>query len=145
MSARDGFGRSADDYRLIVEQNYANWRAGLWPDVARSRTASGIIRAPLRGALSITRGKAEADGDVAEKFYRRAMGYSHEAVKIFMPAGCSEPVYAPYTEHSPPDTQAESLWLRNRQPARWRDKQEHEHTGRDGAPLVEQVDTASWP
>lgn len=90
---------------------------------------------------SITRGKGEADGDVAEKLYRRAMGYSHEAVKIFMPSGSSEPVYAAYTEHYPPDTQAASLWLRNRQPAKWRDKQEHEHAGKDGAPLVpEQAD-----
>jgi len=80
-------------------------------------------------SASITRGKSEADSDVAEKLYRRAMGYSHEAVKIFMPAGASEPVYAPYTEHYPPDTQAASLWLRNRQPARWRDKQDVEHSG----------------
>ena len=39
------------------------------------------------------------------------------------------PVYAPYTEHYPPDTQAASLWLRNRQPAKWRDRQEVNHTG----------------
>jgi hypothetical protein len=30
----------------------------------------------------------------------------HEAVKIFMPAKCSKPVYAPYIEHVPPDTTA---------------------------------------
>jgi hypothetical protein len=80
-------------------------------------------------SVSIARGKGDADGDVAEKLYRRAMGYSHDAVKIFMPAGASEPVYAPYVEHYPPDTQAASLWLRNRQPAKWRDKQDVEHSG----------------
>lgn len=85
---------------------------------------------------SITRGKLAADADVAEKLYHRALGYSHKAVKIFMPAGAALPVYADYTEHYPPDTQAASLWLRNRQSAKWRDKQEHEHTGADGAPLV---------
>ncbi len=82
---------------------------------------------------AITRGKAAADSDVAEKLYRRALGYSHEAVKIFMPAGATEPVYAPYTEHYPPDTQAASLWLRNRQSAKWRDR--IEHTGSDGGPF----------
>jgi len=41
-------------------------------------------------------------------------GYTHEATKIFMPAGAEAPVYAPYTEHYPPDTHAASLWLRNR-------------------------------
>ena len=44
------------------------------------------------------------------------------AVKIFMPAGAEAPVCASYTEHYPPDTQAASLWLRNRQPAKWRDR-----------------------
>lgn len=78
---------------------------------------------------SITRGKIAADANVAERMYQRALGYSHDAVKIFMPAGASSPVYAPYTEHYPPDTPAASLWLRNRQSGRWRDKQDHEHTG----------------
>jgi len=73
-------------------------------------------------------GKLQADAEVADKLYHRARGYSHDAVKIFMPAGASEPVYAPYTEHYPPDTQAASLWLRNRQPRKWRDKTETEHT-----------------
>lgn len=85
---------------------------------------------------SITRGKTEADANVAERMYQRAMGYSHDAVKIFMPAGAKKPVYAPYTEHYPPDTQAASLWLRNRQSGKWRDKTEHELTGKGGTPLV---------
>jgi hypothetical protein len=77
---------------------------------------------------SIARGKEIADASVAERLYQRALGYSHEAVKIFMPAGSDAPVYAPYTEHYPPDTNAASLWLRNRQSGKWRDKTEHEHT-----------------
>lgn len=87
-------------------------------------------------SLSIARGKAAADANVAEKLYHRALGYSHEAVKIFMPAGADRPVYASYTEHYPPDTPAASLWLRNRQPGKWRDKQELEHTGKDGKDLI---------
>jgi hypothetical protein len=73
---------------------------------------------------SISRGKIIADAEVADKLYHRARGYSHEAVKIFMPAGASEPVYAPYTERFPPDTQAAHIWLRNRQPMlwQWRDR-----------------------
>jgi len=85
---------------------------------------------------SIRAGKDQADAEVADKLYHRARGYEHDAVKIFMPAGADGPVYAPYTEHYPPDTQAASLWLRNRQPAKWRDKTEHELSGKDGAPLV---------
>ena len=71
---------------------------------------------------SITRGKLMADADVAEKLYERAMGYSHPAVKIFNNQGVE--LVVPYTEHYPPDTQAASLWLRNRQSKKWRDKQE---------------------
>jgi hypothetical protein len=83
---------------------------------------------------AMTRGKLVADAEVGHALKHRAMGYSHEAVKIFMPAGADAPVYAPYIEHYPPDTQAASLWLRNRQPAKWRDR--HEHTGADGGPLM---------
>src|SRR5712691_1846304 len=72
---------------------------------------------------SITRGKIEADAHVAEALYRRACGYNHPAVKIFLPSGAGEPIYAPYTKHYPPDTKAALRWLMNRQPALWRDRQ----------------------
>src|SRR5712691_11002466 len=73
---------------------------------------------------SITRGKIQADAHVAEALYHRACGYSHDAVKIFMPSGASEPIYAHYTQHYPPDTKAALRWLMNRQPALWRDRRE---------------------
>jgi hypothetical protein len=80
-------------------------------------------------AHAIRGGKRQADAEVAEKLYHRAKGYSHEAVKIFPGTAGTGPVYAKYTEHYPPDTQAASLWLRNRQPHLWRDKREIEHQG----------------
>lgn len=83
------------------------------------------------------RGKAPADAQVAERLYKRALGYSHPAVKIFMPQGAPEPVYADYEEHYPPDTQAATWWLKNRQPKKWKDRSEL--TGPDGAPV--QVET----
>ncbi len=86
---------------------------------------------------SITRGKMLADAEVAEKLYQRAMGYSHKATKMFQSSGTI--LSEEYTEHYPPDTQAASLWLRNRQPRKWRDKQEVEHAGKSGAPIEAQV------
>lgn len=74
-------------------------------------------------------GKDAADERVELSLYRRAVGYSHDAVKIFMPAGAEKPVYAPYTEHFPPDTTAAIFWLKNRRKEDWRDKQEVEYTG----------------
>jgi hypothetical protein len=79
---------------------------------------------------SLKRGKRESDANVADRLYQRAMGYSHEAVKIFMPSGADKPVYATYTEHYAPDTTACIFWLKNRRPDLWRDVQGREHTGR---------------
>jgi hypothetical protein len=36
-------------------------------------------------------------------------------------------VYAPYVEHVPPDTTAAIFWLKNRNPAQWRDAWQLEH------------------
>ena len=82
---------------------------------------------------SITRGKLSADAGVAEKLYERACGYSHPEEKIFQYEG--KPVIVPTVKHYPPDTQAASLWLRNRQPDLWRDKASLEHSGPDGGPV----------
>lgn len=73
-------------------------------------------------------GKAAADDRVELSLYHKAVGYKHEAVKIFMPAGAAMPVYAPYTEHVAPDTTAAIFWLKNRRSAAWRDKTEVHHT-----------------
>lgn len=83
---------------------------------------------------SITRGKMMADAQVAESLFKRALGYSHQAVKIMTVGG--EVKHEQYTEHYPPDTPAASLWLRNRQPEKWRDKIDHEHAGKNGGPIV---------
>lgn len=83
---------------------------------------------------SSQRGKTIADAEMAVSLYKRGMGYSHEAVKIFMPAGADEPVYAKYVEHYPPDTPAASLWLRNRQKALWRDTQSLQNLDANGNP-----------
>jgi hypothetical protein len=82
---------------------------------------------------SITRGKEGADAEIAAALFHRAKGYSHPEVDIKVIA--AEIVQTPLTKHYPPDTQAASLWLRNRQPKLWRDKQDIEHTGADGGAI----------
>lgn len=69
-------------------------------------------------------GKDKADERVVNSLYQKAVGYEQDAVKIFMPANASEPVYADYREKIAPDTTAAIFWLKNRRPAEWRDKQE---------------------
>lgn len=92
-----------------------------------------VSRAEFAEALAL--GKEKADSRVEQSLYRRAVGYTFDAVKIFMPAGAADPVHAPYAEHVAPDTTACIFWLKNRRPAEWRDKREHEHTGPDGGPV----------
>lgn len=67
---------------------------------------------------SITRGKVLADADVASRLYERACGYSHPEVVITSYQG--EITQTDVTKHYPPDTQAASIWLRNRRPGLWR-------------------------
>jgi transcriptional regulator with XRE-family HTH domain len=76
---------------------------------------------------SLKEGKQVADAEVAESLYRRALGYSHDAVKIFLDKN-SKPIIVPYTEHYPPDTVACIFWLKNRRPELWRDRPSEEDT-----------------
>lgn len=87
------------------------------------------------------RAKHEADSAVTRRLYERAMGYTHKAVKIFMPAGAKEPVYAEFEQHYPPDTQAATWWLKNRRPDLWKDKFETEHSGTVTLEAIKREDT----
>lgn len=73
-------------------------------------------------------GKDALDERVERSLYQRAIGYTQQAVKIFMPAGKDDPVYAPYTENVQPDTTAAIFWLKNRRGDAWRDKKDVEVT-----------------
>lgn len=78
--------------------------------------------------------KEAADERVEKSLYRRALGYSHDAVKIFADPKTGAEQIVPFTEHYPPDTTAAIFWLKNRKPAEWRDRQEL--TGADGKDLI---------
>ena len=65
-------------------------------------------------------GKAEADVRVERSLYQRAVGYSYDAVKIFCDKN-GKVTRVPYPEHVPPDFTAQIFWLKNRDPAHWRD------------------------
>lgn len=69
-------------------------------------------------------GKDVADDRVERSLYQKAIGYEQEEVKIFMPGGAVDPVYAPFTAKVAPDTTAAIFWLKNRRGADWRDKSE---------------------
>lgn len=85
---------------------------------------------------ALKRGKSEADAQVAQSLYRRALGYKHRAVKITTHAESGYTTVTPYTERYAPDTVAAIFWLKNRRPDLWRDKQNVEHSGELPALIV---------
>lgn len=82
-------------------------------------------------------GKASADSRVERSLYQRAVGYTFSSEKVFQFQG--QVVRANIEEHVPPDTTAQIFWLKNRDRANWRDKQEVEHGGPNGGAIQFQV------
>lgn len=99
--------REIAEYLDIHVSNLYRWKAR-YPELSEAMKA----------------GKEAADDRVERAMFGRAVGYDHDAVKIFYDkeAGVVE---APYVEHHPPDVTAAIMWLKNRRPDKWRDKQEH--------------------
>jgi orotate phosphoribosyltransferase-like protein len=107
----------ADELDVSVSTLY-NWRAKYPEFLQAVKTAKEI-----------------ADERVERSLFQRAVGFEHEAVKVgFTKEGV--PLYAPYREVIPPDTNAASFWLKNRQPDKWRDKTEMKLTGDPLAELL---------
>lgn len=82
---------------------------------------------------SIKRGKVQADSDVADRLYQRAMGYQHPEVDIRVIDHLI--VQTPITKIYAPDPTAAIFWLKNRQRGNWRDKVDTELTGPNGGPV----------
>ncbi len=82
---------------------------------------------------ALREGKNELDATVVRSLFQRATGYSHPEDKIFNNNG--EEMIVHTTKHYPPDATSMIFWLKNRQPAEWRDKQDHTHAGPDGGPI----------
>lgn len=71
---------------------------------------------------SIKKGKQIADANVADRLYQRALGFEHDSEEIKVIEGDIERV--PVRKVYPPDPTSAIFWLKNRQPSKWRDKQE---------------------
>lgn len=86
---------------------------------------------------SIKKGKIQADADVADRLYQRAMGYEHPEVHLSSYEG--EVTQTPITKVYAPDPTAAIFWLKNRQRAKWRDKIDQEVSGPDGGPIDQTI------
>lgn len=88
-------------------------------------------------SASVSISKDIADEKVEFSLYQRAMGYEHDEVDIRVVAG--EIVMTPIRKYYPPDATSMIFWLKNRKKEQWRDKVDHELTGKDGADLNQPV------
>lgn len=80
----------------------------------------------FRDALIET--KAILDARVEMSLFRRATGYLVTKTEVTTEDG-TETKQVTKTEEIAPDVQACRLWLMNRDPERWRDRQQVEHSG----------------
>jgi hypothetical protein len=82
---------------------------------------------------SIKRGKEDPDELIEESLFKNAKG---KYVKVQKPVVVSDGSglgshveTVEYMEYIPPNVTAQIFWLKNRRPAKWRDKQQVEHSG----------------
>jgi len=77
---------------------------------------------------AVKEGRQLADADVANSLFRRAVGAVVPENKVI----CHEGIFTtvPTEKHFPPDTAACIIWLKNRQPGKWREKPS-DHDGDD--------------
>lgn len=78
---------------------------------------------------AVQAGKKIADANVADGFYKRAVGLEFTEVTREYIQG-EMIVIKEVTRLIPPDPGAALNWLKNRQPAKWRDKVEVAHSGK---------------
>jgi transposase-like protein len=88
---------------------------------------------------AVTAGKDHCDAQVQRALHQRAVGYEHQAVRIFLPAGAEKPLLVPYTVHVMPDVRAAQHWLRFRRPDEWSDRRKPEEKDGD---LAAEIDEA---
>ncbi|MBO0459538.1 helix-turn-helix domain-containing protein [Enterococcus hulanensis] len=89
---------------------------------------------------TLKKGKDVADREVENALFKRAVGYEFtEVTEELMDSGELR-VTKKVKKQVAPDTGAAAFWLKNRKPEVWRDKQEVEHTGKDGEPMTFKIE-----
>lgn len=74
--------------------------------------------------------RAIADELVEASLFQRAVGYTHKETKAFFDSQSLQIITKKISKHHPPDTGAAKFWLTNRDPEKWKEKTEVEHSGK---------------
>lgn len=89
---------------------------------------------------TLKKGKDIADREVENALFKRAVGYEFDEVTEELMDSGELRVTKMIRKQVAPDTGAAAFWLKNRKPDVWRDKQEVEHTGKDGEPMTFKIE-----
>ena len=79
---------------------------------------------------SLKKAKDTPDDKVERSLFERACGYTRSIERLSKTGEVVDTL-----EEMPPDVTACIFWLKNRRPEKWRDKQDHEHSSKDGNPV----------
>lgn len=92
---------------------------------------------------AIARGKEVVDIEVENALLKRALGFEYEEITKEGVTGINGEKELRVTKTIRklvvPDVQAQTMWLKNRKPNVWRDKQEVEHSGEINNPTHESL------
>lgn len=79
---------------------------------------------------ALKKGKEIVDIQVENALFKRAMGYEYEETKIIISEKDGKRVET-VKKQMAPDTTAQIFWLKNRKPAKWRDRVEVQNNDND--------------
>lgn len=118
------------------------------PALAESLAREGLTNTEIAEALGIDRatlhnwqnahkeffdsvksGKETPNDNVEKSLYRRALGYEYTETKITKNEDGVIVKTETTVKQVAPDVGAQCMWLKNRRPQDWRDKQEIKHSG----------------
>lgn len=91
---------------------------------------------------ALNEGKVAADANVAESLYKRATGEFVEFQKAYKNRETGAVEVVTLKQWTPGDPGAAKLWLTNRQPTKWRDKQAVELSNPDGSLAPKPLDAS---
>lgn len=136
-------GRKTEFRPIYVQQARKMALLGLTNDEIASvfevtkRTLTTWISTHKPLAEALRQGKVMADANVAAALYERAIGYTHDEIVLHQFGG--QIIKTKVRKHYPPDTQAATKWLHNRQAARWKAQVDPTDPGGDIPPPVKVV------
>lgn len=142
-----------ETYQHVYQGSDAAYTGEPHDNMLRSMRLAGCTREQIAAALAIKvptldmwlqqhpsfkvawlEGGDLADGMVAHRLFKRAMGFTKKAKKIFCNKD-GEVTEVEYDEYYPPDVGACNIWLTNRQTRLWKNRRANEMTGPDGEEL----------